>query len=962
MSDTVVLAVRSVALLAQTLDIAQTGVAAFEIGLRRGGQAIGNIGILALEAAKGLALMSGNMAGFSLANSGIASLKAAVTELGERNQATTDRSVAFGHALETIQQKAADLALDLEKTRGKTVELSGATDSGTGGVGPSYQGGRWCDVGRECLGESRRGDRIGRRRLPPNHSRHERRGRGVGDASAGIGRGRKAVAEYYGLTETQLKALQRAIKETTDDWQDQHDRMTENEREMIAFTSGLGKLLVGYNSAGKIVVGFTGILHTIDPTLIQNGESLVAMQARLKETEEAFKKTFGAFADLSLGLPAGLAPSGAVQTGLNDTEKAAHRVTSEVELLARAFGELGSQASGGFGEALGGISQFLGALDQANRQLAQVKANASSTPAQINMATTARNQQAAAAGIGIGAGLITQNINTGAGASTGNLVAAGALQGGAAGAAIGAPFAASTFGISIAAGAAAGAIVGLVQSGKEWRKVVNDIGRDMGGLKVSEDFANLIKDLEDQTGLGRVQAITTQMDQLVEQAGGLSTGNLDLFTAKLRDAFSYLQTGSLSLAQTTQTLDKNFANFAAVGTDATGRLADNVKELITLNENYGTQSKAIATYLQQQGANAITGFSAIVAGSADAAAGYAALKQNVDDATDDADALTEALHAQFAGAQGAKQGLSDLGLQAIASFTAAVAAGVPLLTAIAQIHPALETLKKSYADLGLDVDNVALKNLMMQDTILSGNPALVNAIGGLSGEMIALDNMGLLNVQTFGAMERTGFDMYTRLQDAAFKAGGTTKDALLPMQGWLHDAADEAEKLGIPIDKNTQMLIDQSKDLGIWKDKGKSATDILTDAMQKLVDKVAELVDNLNGIPSKIHTDITVSTAHVDVGTGGAGATGADRKTDPTQPDYGGPQALGGDYLVTRPTLFLAGEAGPERATFSGANNSRSGGGGTVTIVVPVVVEGQAITRVVAKLLPDEWRRLGVIH
>lgn len=38
------------------------------------------------------------------------------------------------------------------------------------------------------------------------------------------------------------------------------------------------------------------------------------------------------------------------------------------------------------------------------------------------------------------------------------------------------------------------------------------------------------------------------------------------------------------------------------------------------------------------------------------------------------------------------------------------------------------------------------------------------------------------------------------------------------------------------------------------------------------------------------------------------------------------PMAGGGDFMVNRPTLFLAGEAGPERASFSGANNQSEGG------------------------------------
>lgn len=45
------------------------------------------------------------------------------------------------------------------------------------------------------------------------------------------------------------------------------------------------------------------------------------------------------------------------------------------------------------------------------------------------------------------------------------------------------------------------------------------------------------------------------------------------------------------------------------------------------------------------------------------------------------------------------------------------------------------------------------------------------------------------------------------------------------------------------------------------------------------------------------------------------------------------PQAHGGDYWVTKPTLFLAGEAGPERATFSGG-----GGSGRETAVGDVYV------------------------
>jgi hypothetical protein len=53
------------------------------------------------------------------------------------------------------------------------------------------------------------------------------------------------------------------------------------------------------------------------------------------------------------------------------------------------------------------------------------------------------------------------------------------------------------------------------------------------------------------------------------------------------------------------------------------------------------------------------------------------------------------------------------------------------------------------------------------------------------------------------------------------------------------------------------------------------------------------------------------------------------------------PMAKGGDFWVTKPTLFLAGEAGPERATFSGANNRGAKGG---TTVLNITVQGSVIS------------------
>lgn len=66
-------------------------------------------------------------------------------------------------------------------------------------------------------------------------------------------------------------------------------------------------------------------------------------------------------------------------------------------------------------------------------------------------------------------------------------------------------------------------------------------------------------------------------------------------------------------------------------------------------------------------------------------------------------------------------------------------------------------------------------------------------------------------------------------------------------------------------------------------------------------------------------------------------------------------QQFGGDYLVTKPTQFLAGEAGPERVTFTPVGSGGrydlqpvSGGGGGGPIIVQVYLDGRMVQETIA--------------
>ena len=90
--------------------------------------------------------------------------------------------------------------------------------------------------------------------------------------------------------------------------------------------------------------------------------------------------------------------------------------------------------------------------------------------------------------------------------------------------------------------------------------------------------------------------------------------------------------------------------------------------------------------------------------------------------------------------------------------------------------------------------------------------------------------------------------MFTQMQNAAQQAGAdmsTNRDALIPMQAYLHAAQREAERLGVALDANTQMMIDQSQELGIWQEEGPTATELMLQGVNSMVDAVNRLINAL---------------------------------------------------------------------------------------------------------------------
>lgn len=406
----------------------------------------------------------------------------------------------------------------------------------------------------------------------------------------------------------------------------------------------------------------------------------------------------------------------------------------------------------------------------------------------------------------------------------------------------------------------------------------------------------------------------------------------------------------------------DWARLIADATDETGRLSRAMRDTLATMMKMGTATKEIRDYLQGQSTSAIAGFNAVAAdgltkwqryGDAVKVAAEARMKALEDGSADDTmspssdkggkfraldDGLTDALRAQQAASVAAGPALKDLGIQAVAAFNAATASGMSFTDALKLIQPGIQSLIGAYGALGLNIDDAALKAIAMQSTLLADNPALLAGVDGLAQGMLALGNMGMLNEETFASMQRTALDMYTRIQGEVAKAGGSTRDALLPMQRYLQEAAEAAKELGIPLDENTQMMIDQSRELGIWKDKAVDPMLEVRDAALEIRDAIRELIAEMKRIPSRVSTEINTRYTR-------------DGEPSPGGGTSGGGGTGGGD---TGGRGFVA----PSDPRITGGVSPSSGG--ETTITVPVYIDGRQVAEASAPYLVGAFERRGV--
>ena len=392
-------------------------------------------------------------------------------------------------------------------------------------------------------------------------------------------------------------------------------------------------------------------------------------------------------------------------------------------------------------------------------------------------------------------------------------------------------------------GAAVGAMAPMIIEGFKklfsgptvQESVTKTVQRTMG-IGLSEGLANAIAETR-KTTRSDFGALMLHISDVIEDGGGVVQYGVGRSISAVRDIFVAIETHAVTATQAAKEFGKAFGDIANVVVESGEIASKGFTELLTLANEFGTTAATIKFVGEQ---------------SKLAAEGIAAM-----------------------GASGVKtqEELEDLGTIAVASFEAALAAGMSFTEAVRAHGPALDMVIAQQEKLGVTSENVALQQLVEFRDRVTQNETLVKAVEALDDTMLALSRTGALNAETMASLERQGLRMYDRLIEAGF----SQQEAISQLGPSLRLIMEAHEKLGIPITANTQKLIDQAKEAGALEAQQKTGWGAVESAVLKVVESLDRFMERLGGIdrglrdlPREIHTRIRV-TEEIERGSGGGG-------------------------------------------------------------------------------------------
>jgi TP901 family phage tail tape measure protein len=285
-----------------------------------------------------------------------------------------------------------------------------------------------------------------------------------------------------------------------------------------------------------------------------------------------------------------------------------------------------------------------------------------------------------------------------------------------------------------------------------------------------------------------------------------------------------------------------------------------------------------------------------------------------------------------------KAPLANIGVLADAAFGGLLANGASVVEAINQLGPGLQHIQEVLAKTG-QTPTGPLADILNYQKVVEANAGIFELLSGVDDMLVGLANSGLLTQTSFSALGQTITQAFTQL--TANGVAGTT--ALQLMQPQLQKLWELQKQFGFAVDSNTQSLLTQAEQQGIVGAQMQSTDQKILDVLiaigtalgatipqallglppvaeqaaagigaafepGKITPKFQAIADAAKGALDQIPTQIPMELRMKLRNETGIRLDGINQAISAGIRIQ--PFAAGG--VVTRPTMGLVGEAGPE--------------------------------------------------
>lgn len=207
--------------------------------------------------------------------------------------------------------------------------------------------------------------------------------------------------------------------------------------------------------------------------------------------------------------------------------------------------------------------------------------------------------------------------------------------------------------------------------------------------------------------------------------------------------------------------------------------------------------------------------------------------------------------------------------------------------------------------------------------------------------LAALANVGLLDAEMFSGLARQVGDTFATL----IAQGYDGNQVMLLMQPTLQTLWELQRRFGWQVDETTQALLDQAAQAGLVGDQHREAMDRVASALER----VAGLLERLVGGTQQFGAALATIPREIEV----RGHVIWDDWSQGQIPVPAAAVAMQHGGIVTRPTLALIGERGPEAVVPLSRLSAGAASGGTVVLEI----DRRIIAEIAVPAIPEVVRR-----